>query len=286
MIPHIWLDTMHVHHRGDHMHPEHPDRIAAIEARIQTWDPRSVHMHMTTVDLPAAHGKGWSLIDGDTYMTAATPALLKRGAIMIEDAAIAIGMGVTNCAFVLVRPPGHHATFESASGFCHQNNAYIAARRLRMCGYERVGILDWDAHHGDGTEACVEKGGDPNIRFCSMHAFGKGVFPGTGSKKRTDQILNVPLPVGTGAASYLNAFRSQVLPFLTAVDALIVSAGYDGHEKDPMGLLRLQLSTYTEMASDLKEMGCPLLFLLEGGYRPDVLASCVEATLKPWLVLA
>jgi acetoin utilization deacetylase AcuC-like enzyme len=155
-----------------------------------------------------------------------------------------------------------------------------------MCGYERVGILDWDAHHGDGTEVCVEKGGDTNIRFCSIHAFGKGVFPGTGARKRTEQVLNVPVSVNTDAATYLDAFRSLVLPFLAGVDALIVSAGYDGHEKDPMGLLRLQESTYVEMASDLKEMGCPLLFLLEGGYRPDVLAACVEATLKPWLVLA
>jgi acetoin utilization deacetylase AcuC-like enzyme len=89
--------------------------------------------------------------------------------------------------------------------------------------------------------------------------------------------------MGTDSVAYLHQFHRHVVPFLEDTDAVIVSAGYDGHERDPMQLLRLKESTYTEMASALKEIGCPLLFLLEGGYRPDVLASCVEATLKPWM---
>ena len=290
MQPHIWIDIAQIHHKGSYLHPEHPNRILAIQERIQTWDPRSYILHspiqklllpeLPTVSIP------WTMLEGDTYITEATPELLRRGCEMIEDSAEALTKGITSCAFVLIRPPGHHAVQNRVSGFCHQNNAWMAAKQLQVRGMERITILDWDAHHGDGTEQCVREGNNRFIRFCSLHAFGRGVYPGTGKRLESEQILNVPFPTNTDSETYLCQFYSKVMPFMEGSDAIIVSAGYDGHEKDPMGLLRLKESTYREMAAALKEIGCPLLFLLEGGYRPDVLASCVEATLKPWLVLA
>jgi acetoin utilization deacetylase AcuC-like enzyme len=117
-----------------------------------------------------------------------------------------------------------------------------------------------------------------------MHAFGPGIFPGTGSAS-TDRILNIPLPLKTTSETYIMHFHTQVMPFLAQgkPDIVIISAGYDGHEKDPMNLLQLREQTYAHMSSQLQMLDCPVLFLLEGGYNPVVLASCVEATLRPWL---
>ena len=286
MIPHIWLDAKHVYHKGSYLHPEHPNRVLAIQERMELWDPKSFRLHVSDKEpIGSFYEKEWQMLDGDTYRTEATPLLLKRGHAMIEEAAATVAKGTTNCAYVLIRPPGHHASNTSIGGFCHQNNAWIAVQTLRRQGLKCIAILDWDAHHGDGTEQCVKEGGSPNVWFCSMHAFGRGVYPGTGKRLASPQILNIPFPIGTDSEQYLQEFYQTTLPFLGTPEALIVSAGYDGHEKDPMQLLRLQESTYTEMAGALKEIGCPILFLLEGGYQPDVLASCVEATLKPWLVL-
>jgi acetoin utilization deacetylase AcuC-like enzyme len=117
-----------------------------------------------------------------------------------------------------------------------------------------------------------------------MHAFGPGIFPGTGLYQ-SDTIMNIPLKVGTDSETYVGHFAGSVIPFLAKgkPDILIISAGYDGHEKDPMGLLQLREQTYTYMSGQLKSLNCPVLFLLEGGYNPVVLASCVVATLEPWL---
>jgi len=283
MIPHIWIDCDQIRHKGSYLHPEHPNRILAIQERIQTWDPRTYVLHspIQKTFLPETN-KAWTMVEGDTYSTEATPELLRRGCGMIEEAADALTSGDTGCAFVLIRPPGHHASAKQVSGFCHQNNAWLAVKQLQVRGIERITILDWDAHHGDGTEQCVKGSA---IKFCSLHAFGRGIYPGTGKRLESAQILNVPFLVSTDSEAYLREFYGKVMPFVEGSEAVVISAGYDGHEKDPMQLLRLKESTYSEMAAALKEIGCPLLFLLEGGYRPDVLAACVEATLKPWLVL-
>jgi acetoin utilization deacetylase AcuC-like enzyme len=204
---------------------------------------------------------------------------------MIEEATRALALHTTNCAFVCIRPPGHHANSKGiATGFCHQNNVWIAIQSLKNQGFHSIGVFDWDAHHGDGTEDCVRSAADPNIRFVSMHAFGLDIFPGTGLYQ-SDTILNIPLKVGTDSETYVGHFAGSVIPFLAKgkPDILIISAGYDGHEKDPMGLLQLREQTYTYMSGQLKSLNCPVLFLLEGGYSPAVLASCVVATLKPWL---
>jgi acetoin utilization deacetylase AcuC-like enzyme len=227
----------------------------------------------------------WSFLDdGDTYVTPFTSELLDRGKRMIEEAVdlLADGLadGQVDSAFVCIRPPGHHSGSKGPSGFCHQNNAWLAAkefyrRRIRHCT-----IFDFDAHHGDGTEDCVRRGGLRGIKFCSTHAFGKGIYPGTGDRTgNSDTILNIPLNKGCTGTEYEKVVETEVIPFLSDSEVIIVSAGYDGHEEDPMGLLQFQDSTYEKIGSVLRGLGKPILYLLEGGYEPTVLARCVERTL-------
>jgi len=286
MKPLLWFDSEQSVHKGSVDHPESPQRVLAIQALLNPalFTIRQLTEPISRIEEPAS-SHSWLLEGGDTYCTVYTPILLARGKQMIKEAVRELALGSTFCAFVCIRPPGHHANFEGlSSGFCYQNNVWIAVKELLATGFHSIGIFDWDAHHGDGTEDCVRSAKDPNIRFASMHAFGPGIFPGTGSVS-TDRILNIPLALGTNSDTYLKHFRTQVVPFLAAgkPDILIISAGYDGHEEDPMNLLQLREQTYAHMSHTLQIFDCPVLFLLEGGYNPAVLASCVEATLKPWL---
>ena len=285
MKPILWLDTEHTKHAGSSVHPEHPRRCVAILQMLEEWPSMPFQLQTradaaekdATFESKTRPWKG----QGDNYYTAYTPDLLVRAKCMIQQAVDTLqGM-----SFVFVRPPGHHAAADGkAAGFCHQNNAWIAVERLKSRGLNRIAIFDWDAHHGDGTEDCLMASGYTDVRFCSTHAFGADVYPGTGAAFENEQILNLPLDVGTSARAYETVFQERVVPFLKAGDpqAIIVSAGYDAHEEDPMGLLKLQDSTYRYMSVVLKTIGVPVLFLLEGGYQPDVLARCVKETLKPW----
>ena len=291
MKPTLWIDIEQTVHHGSAMHPESPDRIVAIRKLLHRFHKSQIILHELDDPIPriaepiASHT--WFLDNGDTYCTPYTAQLLERGRDMIQAATRDLALGSTNCSFVFIRPPGHHANSKGvASGFCHQNNVWIAVEQLKKQGFHNIGIFDWDAHHGDGTEDCVRANGDPNVRFASMHAYGPNVYPGTGGHdSSTATILNVPLPVGTTSEAYVGHFHTLVLPFLAAgkPDIIIISAGYDGHEKDPMALLQLRENTYAHMSDQLRGLDCPVLFLLEGGYNPTVLASCVEATLKPWI---
>jgi len=290
MKPYLYLDVEQGVHQGTLDHPESPHRILAIQAKLALLNSklfllRKVEHLIPRIEEPASSHM-WFLDKGDTFCTPYTSDLLLRGRYMIEDAIRELALGTTDCAFVFIRPPGHHTNAKGlVSGFCHQNNVWIAVEQLKLNGFHSIGIFDWDAHHGDGTEDCVRSAQDPNIRFASMHAFGPTIFPGTGpASSSTDLILNVPLAVGTDSETYVMHFHKSVMPFLIKgkPDIVIISAGYDGHEKDPMDLLKLRENTYAHMSQQLQTLDCPVLFLLEGGYNPGVLASCVEATLKPW----
>ena len=286
---HIWIDAEHERHHGDRIHPEHPRRIDAIRKRMASWSNQSYVLHERTdriMKRVPSTTASWSFLDdGDTYVTPFTSDLLDRGKQMIEEAVdmLADGLadGKVGSAFVCIRPPGHHMGSTGPSGFCHQNNAWLAAkefykRRIRHCT-----IFDFDAHHGDGTEDCVKRGGLRGIKFCSTHAFGIRIYPGTGDRSNnSDTILNIPLSKGFKGSDYEAVLESEVIPFLSDSEVIIVSAGYDGHEEDPMGLLQFQDSTYQKIGSALRRLGKPILYLLEGGYEPTVLARCVERTLS------
>jgi len=278
MIP-VWIDTEHTKHGKRGHHPESPLRLAPI---INALKGLPITLHQRTdpvIEDPEFVPKP---SHGDMYWTPYTNDLLKRGKQMIEEACSTL-LKEGGCAFVLIRPPGHHSdNTGSAEGFCHQNNAWLAATTFQSVGVSNITILDWDAHHGDGTESYVRATDREDIQFCSIHAYGPNVYPGTGTDCIGSKILNVPLPVGTRTRTYMKYFHTTVIPWIKKPDVIIVSAGYDGHREDPMELLGLDESAYKEMSAELKKFGCPVLFLLEGGYNPEVLGSCVKATLEPW----
>jgi len=186
-------------------------------------------------------------------------------------------------AFVLARPPGHHATRDTAMGFCLFSNAAIAAEyALTKPNVKRVGILDWDVHHGNGTEAIVQH--NPNIAYCSLHQH--PCYPGTGVNRgksgQYQNILNIPLNAGSILANYQSIFPQEIIPFFAdwQPDVLIVSAGYDANDADPLANISLQPEDYGLLTKYVLEITKYPLFGLEGGYHLEALAQSVVATLS------
>lgn len=188
-------------------------------------------------------------------------------------------------SFALTRPPGHHALSERGMGFCLLSNAAIAAHHaLTLSGVERVAILDWDVHHGNGTQAIVES--HPQIAYCSLHEFPH--YPGTGSATEVGQhqnVLNIPMAAGCDIRDYDLAVCEQALPFLAQwqPDILIVSAGYDASREDPLSRQNLQPEDYGRLTRRCLALTQAIAFGLEGGYQHRDLAACVVATLEACL---
>ena len=194
--------------------------------------------------------------------------------------------------FVAARAPGHHALADRGMGFCLLNNAAIAATYAlaqedsQLAREYRVAILDWDVHHGNGTQAIVES--HPQIAYCSLHEMPN--YPGTGRASETGRfgnVLNVPMAAGSDGADYDRAFESQVMPFLRsfAPDLVIVSAGYDAAAADPLSRINLMPEDYKRMTRSVLSLTQCVVFGLEGGYDLDALGQCVVATLEACLVL-
>lgn len=185
-------------------------------------------------------------------------------------------------AFVLARPPGHHAERSSAMGFCLLSNAAIAAHyALTHVGIQRVAILDWDVHHGNGTQALIAD--HPDIAYCSFHQ--SPAYPGTGLATETGahhNVLNLPLPPGSTIADYQQLWAAQALPFLSGfgADLLIVSAGYDANWADPLAAMSLYPADYAWFTEQCLQLNAPVLFGLEGGYDYQTLAESVAATIR------
>jgi acetoin utilization deacetylase AcuC-like enzyme len=297
--PHVWYDKSHIHHCGDDMHPENPERVKAIVRRLKgnlsdsiIWHAYNDSIQDITEEDNEMAGENdrvkheWHTTDGDTYYTAYTHIICNRGILMIAEAIENITYHGLRCGFVFVRPPGHHVGMTTgAQGFCHLNSVWIAVEEFNKRRVRKIGILDWDVHHGDGTENCVRENAKriPGIRFVSLHAYGTGIYPGTGANSKDEHVLNVALPVGTKGPAYMTALQTQAIPFLGTPDVLIVSAGYDGHFRDPMQYMKLRSDTYRHMSEAVKGIGCPVLFVLEGGYCPEAVAESIEETLKVWI---
>ncbi len=292
-------------------HPENPGRLLAIVERLRrtgVWDqlthlpfePAEVRWLETIHDpkyvawVQDACARGRPLLDyGDTYAAPESYETARLAVGGLLAAARAIAEGRVRNAFCAVRPPGHHAERGRAMGFCIFNNIAIATRYVqRAHGLERVLIVDWDVHHGNGTQHAFED--DPSVYYVSLHQYPH--YPGTGREwevgtgEGIGYTRNVPMRPGAGDDSWLQAFESQ-LPAIAEdfrPDIILVSAGYDAHEADRLANINLSNEAYRRMARTVRGLAddlCAgrLLATLEGGYEYDALAECVEITLKVWL---
>lgn len=262
------------------------DRLTLIPPRpAAEEDLLRVHTeaHIQRVRRMAQAGGGH--LDPDTYVTPRSyeVALLAAGGVL--SAVDAVLSGDVRNAFALVRPPGHHATPSRAMGFCLFNNVAIAARyALSGSEVQQVFIVDFDVHHGNGTQDIFEE--DPAVFYCSTHEY--PFYPGTGHWRESGRgagegsVLNVPLPAGVGDTGYLRVFHELIGPLARrfAPDLILVSAGFDAHWQDPLAMMRLSLSGYAQLARELVYMAEKLcsgriIFVLEGGYHPQVIGLAV-----------
>lgn len=300
------MATLLIHHPvfAEHLvpfgHPERPERIQAVEAALaedrfaplQREVARMADVEMILLCHPLSHleamrhyspSESMIRIDADTTMS---PMTLEAALIAVGGACQAVDAvmdGDAKNAFCAMRPPGHHAEPERAMGFCFFNQAAIAARHAqRGHGIERVAIVDWDVHHGNGTQAIFWD--DPSVLYASTHQM--PLYPGTGAVSETGcgNIFNAPLAAGAGGAEFRAAFETVILPALDAFrpELIIVSAGFDAHSRDPLGELEFSEDDFVWATEQLMESANRhargrIVSILEGGYDLKALASSTAA---------
>jgi acetoin utilization deacetylase AcuC-like enzyme len=285
-------------------HPDTPERLLEIERRLEAcgwlgWERREapaaseqelelVHTARHVRGIRELCEAGGGAIDADTFVGAASYRAALHAAGGACAMARALLAGNAAVGFCGVRPSGHHAERERAMGFCLFDNVAVAAElAIRELGVQRVFILDWDVHHGNGTAEIFRRRRD--VLFVSIHQ--AGLFPGTGtlgdvgSGEGEGYTLNLPVPAGSEGELWCSLLEHVILPAAAAFEPQLVllSAGFDAHLGDPLAGCRLRTDSFAAMACHVRELaarlGAPLGAVLEGGYEPRAVAECVQATL-------
>ncbi|HEU5062276.1 MAG TPA: histone deacetylase [Solirubrobacterales bacterium] len=286
-------------------HPERPERLRAIEAALEArgwlgWERREapaaseeelmlVHPQGHVEGIRNLCASGGGAIDIDTYAGAASYEAALRSAGAACEMTRALVSGEAGVGFSAGRPPGHHAEPERAMGFClFDNIAVAAALAIAELGLERVFILDWDVHHGNGTAEIFRARDD--VLFASIHQ--GGIFPGTGAREDTGSgpgegcTINLPVPAGSEEELWLSLLEGEALPAAARFEPqlVLISAGFDAHRDDPLAECRLEASSFSRMAALVRDAaagwGAPVGAVLEGGYDLRALADSVVATMS------
>ncbi len=301
----VVIDREYLKHRPGAGHPERPERIAALLNLVEQLDHQQFAIlpptAATRADVEACHGSDYvSLVestskanqyalDGDTITcrdSFGVGLLAVGGFLRLIDA---VAVGEIQNGFALVRPPGHHALKNQAMGFCLFNTIAIGAQHLkRTHGAKKILIMDWDVHHGNGTQDAFYD--DPSVLFISTHQF--PYYPGTGAVNEVGEnagegyTINIPLPAGCADAEYLRIFQEIVVPASEKFDPawILVSAGFDPHRHDPLGGMGVTEAGFGAMARILIALAdrfasARIAFLLEGGYDLAALRNSVAAVL-------
>ena len=287
-------DLFRCHDPGPH--PERPARYDAVSRAVEESGAHVVEAPAAPLEaLERVHdaaylsalerfcAEGGGQLDADTAVNDCSFEAALRAAGAAMAAVDAVLAGEVSSAFTCGRPPGHHAERATAMGFCIVNHVAVAAAHARASGVERVAILDWDAHHGNGTQAIFWT--DPSVLYASLHQF--PFYPGTGAASErgagdgAGATVNVPLRAGTSPGDFLAAFRGQVLPALREFDPglLLVSAGFDAHAADPLCRLGLHAADFATMTRELRGIGAGPVMVLEGGYDLTALRDSVAEVL-------
>lgn len=304
MLPIIYSEQF-LKHRTGRLHPERPERLQAIVEALKmkfseealTWQEPTPHQHRDTlawvkkfhtseyVEEVAQLAKvGGGRLDADTGVSAESYDIALLAVSAWFDGVDQV-LQTHQPALVLARPPGHHAEKQRGMGFCLFSNCAIAAHyALTQPQVKRVAILDWDVHHGNGTQSLVEN--TPEIIYCSLHQ--SPCYPGTGKPEERgayNNVLNIPLLPGSTWNEYQPFFKEQVVPFISEFepDLLLVSAGYDANAADPLAEIALSPETYQTLTEICLSLTPRIVLGLEGGYDLDSLAESVVATVKSCL---
>jgi acetoin utilization deacetylase AcuC-like enzyme len=276
-------------------HPETPARLRAVldrlrgEPRVEVREAQpasrepllAVHPEQYLAGLESMSARGGGALFLDTILSRASwsAVLGGTGAVL---AAVDHAIGGRGHAFAAIRPPGHHALAAKGMGFCLVNNVVVAARHAQAAGRRRVLIIDWDVHHGNGTQALVET--DPTVRYVSLHQY--PWYPGTGAagERGVGNVFNVPRGPGQPPALYLGDLWAAIVAATTdwTPDLVLVSAGFDAMAGDPLGGFTLEPEHYADWTTRLRDRlpAVPIVGMLEGGYVPRRLAEGVAAHLR------